>query len=70
MFYYDLNVCLHTSLFLGLLVVVMFLTAGANLANVANKISIEKDWAVVVADGSEDTLAGGMVELWASGSIC
>ncbi len=58
MFYYDLNVCLHTGLFLGLVVIVMVLTAGAYLANVANKISIEKDWAVVIADNNKDNLAG------------
>ena len=58
MFYYDLNVCLHLMVFIPLVAMVILLASGANLATVANTISIEKDWVVVIADGNEDTLAG------------
>ena len=58
MFYYNLNVCLNVLMFGILSVVVILLASGANLATVANTISIEKDWIVVLADGNKDTLAG------------
>ena len=58
MFYFQWNVCLNVVLFGILVVVVILLTSGANLATVANTISIEKDWIVVIADGNKDTLAG------------
>lgn len=69
MFYFNWNVCLNMVVFSVLSVVVIFLAAGANLATVANTISIEKDWVVVIADGNIDTLAGkqGMVRLFMSG---
>ena len=58
MFFYNLNVCLHPMLFILLVVVVILLASGANLASVMNTISIEKDWIVVLADGNTDTLTG------------
>lgn len=63
MFYYDLNVCLHITVFSILSVIVIILAAGSNLATVANTISIEKDWVVALADGNEDTLAGYQLDI-------
>ncbi len=64
MFYFDLNVCSNVLVFCLLTVVIILLTSGANLATVANTISIEKDWIVVIADGNEDTLAGKIETLF------
>lgn len=61
MFYFDWNVCLNVKIFSALTVVVIVLVSGANLATVANTISIEKDWVVVIADGNKDTLAGNLL---------
>lgn len=58
MFKFDWTAC-HNLVVFGILSVVAILFAsGANLATVANTISIEKDWVVIIADGNEDTLAG------------
>lgn len=61
MFYYEWNVCLNVAVFSILTVVVIILASGANLATVANTISIEKDWIVVIADENKDTLAGNYI---------
>ena len=58
MFYFEWNVCLNPVVFSILTVFVILLASGANLATVANTISIEKDWIVVIADGNKDILAG------------
>ena len=60
MFQLDLGACSDTptALFAVLCTLVILLGAGANLATVANTISIEKDWIVVIADKNEKTLAG------------
>ena len=58
MFELDWNVCQHLVLFAGLTPLVIIFGSGANLATVANTISIEKDWVVVLADKNENTLAG------------
>ena len=59
-FYFNWNVCLNVVLFSILTIVIILLASGANLATVANTISIEKDWIVVIADGNKDTLAGNL----------
>ena len=51
--------CDNPVIFGSLIPLVVLLGAGANLATIANTISIEKDWIVVIADKQEDTLAGG-----------
>ncbi len=61
MFFFQWNVCLNVVVFGILAVVVIVFASGANLATVANTISIEKDWIVVIADGNEDTLAGNLL---------
>ena len=60
MFQLDWGVCGHEVIFACLVPIVIVLGAGANLATVANTISIEKDWIVVIADKHENTLAGMM----------
>lgn len=66
MFYFQLNVCLNVIAFGILTTVVIIFVSGANLATVANTISIEKDWVVALADGNKDTLAGikSLLLLW------
>ena len=59
MFGLDWGVCDNPVIFGSLIPLVVLLGAGANLATIANTISIEKDWIVVIADKQEDTLAGG-----------
>ena len=61
MFYFRWNVCLNVLLFGILAAGVIILTSGANLATVANTISIEKDWIVIIADGNKDNLAGKQI---------
>lgn len=58
MFKFNWTVCLNVVVFSALTVFIVILVSGANLATVANTISIEKDWVVVIADGNVDTLAG------------
>ena len=60
MFRLDLGVCSDTPLFIFAILssLAIVLGSGANLATVANTISIEKDWIVVIADKNEKTLAG------------
>lgn len=58
MFHFNWSVCLNVVVFSVLTVCIILLASGANLATVANTISIEKDWVVVIADGNIDTLAG------------
>ena len=58
MFFYDWTVCHSMVIFSVTTVCIILLASGANLATVANTISIEKDWIVVIADGNKDTLAG------------
>ena len=50
--------CNNIVVFASLIPLVIVLGAGANLATIANTISIEKDWIVVLADKQKDTLAG------------
>ena len=57
MFWFNWTVCLNVVVFSVLTVFIVILASGANLATVANTISIEKDWVVVIADGNVDTLA-------------
>lgn len=57
MFALDWNVCQHVVIFACLTPLVIIFGSGANLATVANTISIEKDWIVVIADKNENTLA-------------
>ena len=59
MFSQGWDVCQNVAVFSCLTVVVTLLGSGSMLATVANTISIEKDWVVVLADGNKDTLAGG-----------
>lgn len=58
MFALEWDVCSHVILFAALTPLVIIFGSGANLASVANTISIEKDWVVVLADKNENTLAG------------
>lgn len=58
MFYFEWNVCLNLALFVGLSAVTIVMGSLARLATVANTISIEKDWVVVIAGKDENTLAG------------
>ena len=58
MFALEWDVCRHVLLFASLTPLVIVFGSGANLASVANTISIEKDWVVVLADKNENTLAG------------
>lgn len=58
MFGLEWDVCRHLILFASLTPLVIIFGSGANLASVANTISIEKDWVVVLADKNENTLAG------------
>lgn len=58
MFALDWSICDNTVIFASLIPLVVILGAGSNLATIANTISIEKDWIVVLADKREDTLAG------------
>ena len=67
MFSQGWDVCQNVAVFSCLTVVVTVLGSGSMLATVANTISIEKDWVVVLADGNKDTLAGGekyLVEIY------
>lgn len=67
MFSQGWDVCQNVAVFSCLTVVVTLLGSGSMLATVANTISIEKDWVVVLADGNKDTLAGGekyLVEIY------
>jgi hypothetical protein len=74
MFWFNWTVCLNVVVFGVLTVFIIILTSGANLATVANTISIEKDWIVVIADGNVDALAGkrlrvvllGLWKLWSN----
>ena len=61
MFALEWNVCQEVVIFAYLTAVVVILGSGANLATIANTISIEKDWIVVIADKNENTLAGEYV---------
>ena len=54
----DWGVCQNIVAFGCLIPLVIVFGSGANLATVANTISIEKDWVVVIADKNENTLAG------------
>ena len=58
MFKLEWDVCRHVLIFACLVPLVIVFGSGANLASVANTISIEKDWVVVLADKNENTLAG------------
>ena len=58
MFALEWDVCRHLILFACLTPLVIIFGSGANLASVANTISVEKDWVVVLADKNENTLAG------------
>jgi len=58
MFILDWDVCHNVVVFSCLTVVIVLLAAGGSLATVANTISIEKDWVVVLADKNKETLAG------------
>lgn len=69
MFYFEWTVCVNVVVFSVLTVIVILLTAGANLATVANTIAIEKDWVVVIADRNEDTLAGNYPECVIIGAL-
>lgn len=60
MFKFDWTACHDVVAFTVLSVVAILFASGANLATVANTISIEKDWIVVIADGNDDTLAGNL----------
>ena len=60
MFRLDWTACHNVAVFIALSTAAILLAAGANLATVANTISIEKDWIVVIADGNKDTLAGSV----------
>lgn len=57
MFYYSMDVCSHRLLFGIFMVAVILLGSISYLATVANTISIEKDWVVVIADKNSNTLA-------------
>ena len=59
MFYYSWDVCGHQLVFGLLMVGVVLLGSLAQLATVANTISVERDWVVVIADGNSCVLAGG-----------
>lgn len=61
MFYYSLTVCDNVVWFGSLMVGVILLGALANLATVANTISVERDWVVVIADNNSSTLAGQLI---------
>ena len=58
MFSQGWDVCQNVVAFSCLTALVTLLGSGSMLATVANTISIEKDWVVVLADGNKDTLAG------------
>ena len=58
MFILEWDVCHNVVVFSCLTVLVVLLGSGASLATVANTISIEKDWVVVLADKNKETLAG------------
>ena len=59
MFLFQWNICDGSvALFAGLSAVVIGVTSLSNLATVANTISIEKDWVVVIAGKDENALAG------------
>ena len=60
MFYYQWDVCGHTVIFGSLMVLVILSGSISNLATVANTISVEKDWVVVIADDNSKTLAGSV----------
>ena len=53
--------CQNIVAFGCLIPLVIVFGSGANLATVANTISIEKDWVVVIADKNENTLAGEQI---------
>ena len=57
MFVFNWTVCTQLVPFAILFIAVILLGAVANLATIANTISIERDWIVVLADGNSDTLA-------------
>lgn len=61
MFYNQWDVCGHTIIFGSLMVFVILSGSISNLATVANTISVEKDWVVVIADGNSKTLAGMVI---------
>ena len=57
MFVEDWSVCSNISVFAVLTVLAIAFSSVANLATVANTISVEKDWVVVIADKRPNTLA-------------
>ena len=59
MFLFQWNICSGTVVvFAGLSAIVIVVASLSNLATVANIISIEKDWVVVIAGKDENALAG------------
>ena len=52
-----MDVCSHRLYFGIFMVAVILLVTISYLATVANTISIEKDWVVVIADKNTNTLA-------------
>ena len=57
MFYMNWSVCNNVPAFAVLIVATVLLGSVAKLATLANTISVEKDWIVVIANKVPDTLA-------------
>ena len=60
---FAISYCNKVSLFFLVAFVVVITGSLANLATVANTISIERDWVVVIADKNKDTLASKLCGL-------
>ena len=61
--HFSINYCKDVSLFFLVTCVVVITGTLAHLATVANTISIERDWVVVIADKNKNTLASKHCDL-------
>ena len=60
---FEISYCKDVGLFFLVVTVVVITGSLANLATVANTISIERDWVVVIADKNKNTLASKLCDL-------
>ena len=61
--HFMISYCKDTGWFFLVASVVVVMGTLANLATVANTISIERDWVVVIADKNKNTLASKLCDL-------
>jgi len=61
--HFNISYCKDVGQFFIVACVVVIMGTLANLATIANTISIEKDWVVVIADKNKNTLASKPCDL-------